>query len=249
MDVMEQLGIQSWCFRGFEKNEEVIECLKKCGVSKTELSQKHVDFTDESCFENVISTYKDAGVDIVSIGVQRFANDAEKEENFFKFVQMAGAKFMAADFDLRSTPDCYRTAEQLAEKYDVRLAIHNHGGRHWLGTDAMLQYVFDQTNERIGLCLDTAWAIDSRLDPVKTVKQFGDRLYGLHIKDFVYKPDRTPEDVVVGTGNLDLPGLLKAIDEVSFDGYVVLEYEGDVDNPVPALRQCVEAVRNASGNG
>jgi hypothetical protein len=27
--------------------------------------------------------------------------------------------------------------------------------------------------------------------------------------------------------------------------FCVLEYEGDVENPVPALKECVEAVRNA----
>jgi len=247
MDIMEKLGIQSYCFRGFKKNEEVIACLKECGVSTTELSQTHADFTDESCFEDVVKLYKDAGIEIVSIGVQGFANDAEKEEKFFKFVQTAGARFMSADFALGSVPDAYRTAERLGDKYDVRLAIHNHGARHWLGTDAMLKHVFENTSDRIGLCLDTAWAIDSRLDPVKMVKQFADRLYGLHIKDFVYRRDRTPEDVIVGTGNLDLPGLLKALDDINFDGYVVLEYEGDVENPVPAVKECVEAVRKAAG--
>ena len=246
MNIMEELGIQSFCFRGFPTNAEVIERLKECGCSKIELCQKHVDFTDESAFAAVIKLYGDAGVEIVSIGVQRFADDAETEEHFFRFAQMAGARFIAADFALPTTPDCYRTAEQLADKYDIRLAVHNHGGRHWLGTDAMLQHVFNQTSDRIGLCLDTAWAIDSRLDPVKMVTQFGDRLYGVHIKDFLYKPDRTPEDVVVGTGILDLPGLLKAMDEVGFNGYAVLEYEGDVENPVPALKQCVEAVRKAA---
>ena len=245
MKVIDKLGIQSFCFRGFEKHEDVIARLKECGLNKIEVCKKHVDFADESCFDDAIKAYKDAGVEIVSIGVIRCANNPEEEEKAFKFAQMAGAKYMACDFDLRSTPDCYRTAEQLAEKYDVKLAIHNHGGRHWLGTDTMWSYVFDSTNERIGLCLDTAWAIDSRLDPVQMVKKFGSRLYGLHIKDFVYRPDRTPEDVVVGTGILDLPGLFKAMDEVNFDGYVVLEYEADVDNPVPALSKCVDAVREA----
>jgi hypothetical protein len=30
-----------------------------------------------------------------------------------------------------------------------------------------------------------------------------------------------------------------------FGGMVVLEYEGDVQDPVPALTDCVKAVRNA----
>jgi hypothetical protein len=49
----------------------------------------------------------------------------------------------------------------------------------------------------------------------------------------------------VGTGNLDLPQLLKNLEAVNFGGYAVLEYEGDVENPVPALKECVAAVRAA----
>jgi sugar phosphate isomerase/epimerase len=115
------------------------------------------------------------------------------------------------------------------------VGIHNHGGPHWLGCARTLQWVFDQTSERIGLCLDTAWALDSREDPVAMAERFGSRLHGVHIKDFVFDRARQPEDVIVGTGNLDLPGLLKTMDAVGFSGAVVLEYEGDVENPVPAL--------------
>ena len=78
---------------------------------------------------------------------------------------------------------------------------------------------------------------------------FGERLYGVHIKDFVFDRAGKPEDVVVGTGNLDLPGLFKAMAEVSFNGSPILEYEGDIENPVPALRQCVEAVRKEADRG
>ncbi|MBI3945366.1 MAG: sugar phosphate isomerase/epimerase [Armatimonadetes bacterium] len=247
MNIVQELGIQSFCFRGSPTNAEVIERLKACGVAKIELSGRHVDFTDESSFAGVIQLYRDAGVEIVSIGCQQLANDPEKEEKYFRFVKQAGARFMSVNFDIATVPDAYRTAERLAEKYDVRLGIHNHGGWHWLGNRTMLAHVFGQTSERIGLCLDTAWAIDSRHDPVKMAREFGSRLYGVHLKDFIYHRDRTPEDVVVGTGILDLPGLLKAMEEVGFAGYVVLEYEGDVDNPVPALRDCVAAVRKAAG--
>jgi len=248
MDLTQELGVQSFCFRGFKRNEEVIEKLKECGLSKIELCGVHADFQDHSLFQSVADLYKENGIDIVSIGVQPFGNDAEKEEPFFRCAQTAGCKFISADFALKTIPDSFRTAERLAEEYDVRLAIHNHGGGHWLGTSEMLDFVFQQTSDRIGLSLDTAWAIDARQDPVKMVQRFADRLYGLHIKDFTYQPDRSPEDVVVGTGLLDLEGLLAAMKSVSFEGYTVLEYEGDVDNPVPAIKQCVEAVQKTWSN-
>jgi len=247
IDLARNLGIQSYCFRGFKSNEEVIEKVKACGTNKIELCGVHADFEDISGFQSVVDLYRKHGVGIVCIGVQGFSNDPKREEQYFQCAQRAECRYLSVDFDLKTMPSCFRTAERLAEKYDVRLAIHNHGAGHWLGTSAMLEHVFQQTNDRIGLCLDTAWAIDARQDPAHMTQRFGDRLYGLHIKDFTYLRDRTPEDVVVGQGLLDLSGLISALDSVSFQGYAVLEYEGDVDNPVPALTQCVEAVRTACG--
>jgi len=248
MNFAESLGVQSFCFRGVEKHEDVIARVKECGLSKIELCQKHVDFANESIFESVINLYKKAGVEIVSIGVQGFAADEAKEEKFFKFAKMAGAKFMSASFNVNKVPQAFRVAEKLAGKYGIRLGIHNHGGKHWLGSSEMLRNVFANTNDHIGLCLDTAWALDSREDPLKWVKDFAKRLYGVHVKDFIFDRARKPEDVVVGTGNLNLPALLAALKEVNFDGYFVLEYEGDVNNPAPAVKQCVEAVRKAAAN-
>jgi len=242
IDLKKQLGAQSYCFRGFKKNEEVIEQIKKCGLSAIELCGVHADFTDESGFDDVISLYKAEGVDIVSIGVQGMKGEESVEEKYFDFAARAGAKFMSVDFAIDSTPASFRIAEKLADKYDIRLAIHNHGGPHWLGCSATLGHVFSQTSERIGLCLDTAWALDSREDPIAMVERFADRLYGLHFKDFVFDRARKPEDVVLGTGNVDLKKLGEKLREVDFSGYAVLEYEGDVDNPTPALIECVKAV-------
>jgi len=134
-------------------------------------------------------------------------------------------------------------AERLAAEYDVRLGIHNHGGRHWLGSSQALRWVFAQSGPRVGLCLDTAWALDSGEDPVKMIEEFGPRLHLLHLKDFVFDRARKPEDVVVGTGNLPLAAVAAALAKVGFAGEAVLEYEGDVANPVPSVSACVKAIR------
>ncbi len=245
MDIVKELGVQSYCFRGFKENAKLAELVKQCGLSKIELCGVHVDFSDEKKFDEVIALFKKAGIDIVSIGVQGFRNNEAAETLFFEFAKRAGARVISADFAVDTVPDAYRTAEKLADKYDINLAIHNHGGRHWLGSVAMLDNVFRNTSERIGLCLDTAWALDSAENPIAMAEAFGKRLYGVHIKDFVFDKARKPEDVVVGTGNLDLRKFLSTLNDVGFNGMCVLEYEGDVNNPVPAVSKCVEAVRAA----
>jgi sugar phosphate isomerase/epimerase len=245
MDAGKELAVQSYCFRGFKSNEEVADKVLECGLRKLELCAVHADFTDESGFDAVIDTYRKRGVEIVSIGVQGFKNDPATERKYFEFVKRAGVRVMSANFTADSVPDSVRSAEALAGEYDVRLGIHNHGGRHWLGSSQALTMVFGWAGARVGLMLDTAWALDSGEDPVKMAEAFGDRLVGVHIKDFVFDRARKPEDVVVGTGNLDLPGLLATMKKVGCTGPAILEYEGDVENPVPALKQCVEAVASA----
>jgi len=237
------LAVQSWCFRNFKENEKVAELVAECGLSKIELSGVHADFTDDKVFDKVIGIYRKAGIGIVSIGVQPFANNPQNEEKYFEFVRRAGAKAMSVDFNLDTVPACYSTAEKLADKYDINLGIHNHGGWHWLGSSAMLRHVFANTSNRIGLFLDTAWALASGEDPIAWAEAFKHRLHGLHIKDFVFNRAGKPQDVVVGTGNLDLAKLLSLLKQSRYEGPVVLEYEGDVENPVPALKQCVAVMQ------
>ena len=245
IDMNTDLAVQSYCFRNFPDNRKVIELIKECGLSAVELCGKHVDFSNPSGFDAVVSLYRDAGIRIVSIGVQGMADNEALERNYFEFVKAADAKVMSVDFAIGKVPAAYRTAEKLAAEYDIRLAIHNHGGRHWLGSGQMLNHVFNTTNERIGLCLDTAWAIDSGEDAVKTAERFAARLYALHFKDFLYSEHRQNEDVIIGTGILDLPALLGLLKARNFDGAGIIEYEGDADDPAPAVRECVEVIRRA----
>jgi len=243
INIVDELAVQSFCYRGFKDTRDFIAKVKETGLDKVEVCAVHIDFADDAKFDEIIDIYQSEGVDIVSIGVNRFANDEAAERKYFEFVRKCGASFLSADFAPNAVPDAYRTAEKLADEYDVKLGIHNHGGRHWLGSTQMLNQVFSSTSERIGLCLDTAWALDAGEDPVAMAEKFGDRLYGVHFKDFTFDTARKHKDVVVGTGNLDLAGLNDVLKKIDFNGYAVLEYEGDVDNPVPALSECVEVIQ------
>jgi sugar phosphate isomerase/epimerase len=243
MSYVEGLGVQSFCFRAFKANGDVAEKVKQCGLSAIEICGVHVDFKAPETFDAAIATYRDAGVAIMSIGVQRFSGEEDVERNYFEFAKRAGCSTISADFAVDRFHDALRVAEKLSEEYGIPLAIHNHGGRHWLGSSQMLAQVFSLSSPRIGLMLDTAWALHSHEDPVKMAEQFAGRLYGVHVKDFEFDRAGAHRDVVVGTGNLDLPALFSAMGNAGFSGNVILEYEGDVDNPVPALKGCVDAMR------
>ena len=246
-DLKTQLGVQSWCFFGTSKRRQrLIEQVKGIGLSHVEVCAVHADFNNESSFEGTIAQFRNAGVQITSIGVQTFTGNEKAEENWFKFCKMAGAKMISATFDVGMVPQAYRVAERLAEKYDVVVGIHNHGGYDWLGNGMMLKHTLGYTVERIGLCIDSAWCLQAGEDPVKwAAETFARRLYSTHIKDFIFHRDGKPEDVVVGTGNLKLKEYLAAVLKSSKLAAVTLEYEGDVENPGPKLKECVERVTAA----
>ncbi len=240
------IAIQSYCYRGFKAVPAFIEQLKSTGVSATEVCGVHANFMDASTFAATIEPFKKAGVAIVAIGVEKLTGEADNDKPRFEFCKTAGVKNMSVTFDPKIMDNNFaamKNIEKMADQYDVKLGIHNHGGYDWLGNISMLQYVFDRTGPRIGLHIDTAWAIDAKHNPVQMVEQFASRMMGVHVKDFVYSPKREPKDVIIGAGNLDLPKFMQMLKQINFTGPLVIEYEGDVDNPVPALKQCVEALR------
>ena len=237
-----KFGVQSYCFRNTKNNVEVAAKVKEIGLNAIELCGIHVDFQDPGCYEAVIQDYRQAGVEIISTGVNGFTATAA-DRNLFEFCKAAGCKYMSVNFSLENLDAELKSAESLAEEYDLKLGIHNHGGYHWLGTATALAWVFSKSSKRIGLTLDTAWAIDAKQDPISMVEQFADRLYNIHYKDFTYNADRTHNDVPVGTGILDLPKLLATLDKIGYSEISVLEYEGDPENPVPALQECVAQMK------
>ena len=239
------IGIQSWCFRKFKDNAEVARLVTACGADRIELCAVHCDFRKPELWPAAIDAYRKAGVSILGTGVNGLAGQGEEDRPLFEFLSAAGAAFMSVDFPIAAIPGNLRAADRLAERFGVKLGIHNHGGRHWLGCAQAIDWVFQQTSERVGLWMDTAWALHAHEDPVEWVKRFGKRLHGVHIKDFTFDTQGGFKDVVAGTGLLKLKDLLKAMQDAGYAGSVVIEYEADVDNPAPALTGCVQAVRAA----
>ena len=238
---MNKIGVQSWCFREFKPLDRLIEKLKECKFSTVELCSVHADFNKPESV-NVIKPLKDAGIRISSIGVERFKG-APEEEMVFKFAKQAGCEYIAVDFPIEGHIEALNKTSILADKYQINLGIHNHGGGHWLGSRQALTYVFGISSQRIGLCLDTAWALDAGQDPLKLSADFYARLYGLHLKDFIFDKQGNPEDVILGTGVLELTALLDFLKGKKFSGPLTIEYEGEAANPATSLMKCAVNIK------
>ena len=237
------IAIQSWCYRDFQPLAACLEQLKATGVNAIELCGIHADFTKPDTWPQTIDTLKKAGVAAVAIGVEYLGGEIAVDEPRFKFCQEAGIPNVSISFKPESMFDGVKNIEKLADKYDLQLGIHNHGGYDWLGNPSILEYIFKKTSKRIGLHIDTAWALDAGQNPVELIEKFADRLVGVHVKDFVFDRAGKPQDVIIGTGSLNLPKFMRTLNSMNFAGPLVIEYEGDAANPIPALSECVKAMQ------
>jgi len=240
-------GVQSYCFRNFKDNADVAKKVRTIGLDKIELCGIHADFNKPDAMKDVVKIYTDAGVKIVSLGVQTFVG-ADTERDWFECAKLAGAKHISAHFRVDSFTTAVPKTAKLAEEFGMRVGIHLHGGYMFGGSMDVIDHLLKIGGPRINLHIDTAWCMQTgpnNGNPIKWVEKFAGRISGIHYKDFIFDKNAQWHDVVVGTGNLDLPAFIKALETAKFDGMAVIEYEADPENPVPALTECVKKMRTA----
>jgi sugar phosphate isomerase/epimerase len=242
-------GVQSYCFRSWKDNGVIAGKIRDLGLESVELCGVHADLGNPATFPEVVQVYRDAGISIVSLGVQTFEGN-EQERSWFECAAAAGAKHISCHFRVNTFLRALPQVRRWSREFGVRVGIHCHGGYSFGGQPDVLTYLLDLGGPEIGLCLDTAWAMQIGPylgNPVEWVKKFQGRIYGIHFKDFIFERNGQWQDVIVGEGNLDLPGFTCALEESGFDGRAVIEYEADVDHPDPALKRCIDSMRQSLG--
>lgn len=238
-------GVQSYCFRNFKDNSVVAQKVRSIGLDKIELCGVHADFNQPEAFDEVVAIYRKEGVSIISLGVQTF-DGAESERAWFECAVKAGAKHISAHFRIETYLTAIPKVRAWCREFGITVGIHCHGGYMFGGQPDVLRYLLALGGPEIGLVIDTAWCLQIgpwHGKPVEWAKEFSGRITGLHYKDFTFDSAGKWTDVIVGTGNLDLPAFVGALEEGGFDGMAVIEYEADPENPDPALKQCVDSMR------
>ena len=120
--------------------------------------------------------------------------------------------------------------EKYCREYDLRAAVHNHGPDNaflYPTAESALKRIGNR-DKRIGVCLDVGHERRAGLDPVEFIRKNGDRVVEVHLKNI--KIDPVKNYAKEGPrGELDIPGILKALAEVGYAGVCHIEYEKDFE--------------------
>jgi sugar phosphate isomerase/epimerase len=238
-------GVQSWCFRNFKDPAACARKVREIGLDRMEICGVHADFNKPQDFKKVVDTIKNEGVSLVSMGVQTFVG-ADNERDWFECARIGGFNHISAHFKVDTFSTAVPKTVKLAEEFNLRIGIHCHGGYMFGGSPDVLDHLLKIGGPRIGINIDTAWCMQigpNQGNPVKWVERYKGRIYGVHYKDFTFDRNGQFNDVVVGTGNLDLKGFVDALTKANFDGMAVIEYEAQPENPVGPLKECVQQMR------
>ena len=130
---------------------------------------------------------------------------------------------------VRLAEDLNRWGE-LCRREGVAFSYHNHDFEFApLGETTMWDVLVRETDpELVGLELDLYWIKYAGTDPETVLRDVGDRVSLLHLKDM--SPDDTRSDLRVGEGTLPWNELLEAAEAASVQWFIV-----EQDNPRDAM--------------
>jgi inosose dehydratase len=176
------------------------------------------------------------GVKVLAYGVQRFSADHEANRQIFQWAKDNGIQAFGA----QPSPDSFDSLEKLVEEYQIDVGIHNHGANDKLyGKISQVVAAVKDKHPRIGATVDLGHFWRGGEDPVEALEALGDRVLGAHLKDQVGEH----EQAILGEGKMDLPGILRTLKKINYQGVLGLEYEDNPDDPLPHIAKCLENLR------
>jgi sugar phosphate isomerase/epimerase len=245
------IGAQSYSFRDFDL-ERALKRYQTLGLPYAEFYSKHIPLKSTPQQLDAIKKLCDEyGVKPIAYGVQEFKKGSADNRKNFELGKRLGVKYISANPD----PNVFDELDKLCDEYQIAIGIHPHGPANnrggplhrWYSAEIIMAAVKDHS-PMIGTCIDVGHIlrcaiVGKKLDPAEQIRTMGARNFGIHMKDFDIQKR---EEVIVGQGALDVPGVLKALKDVNFKGYVNLEYELDSKDPVPGMAQGLKAVAAAA---
>lgn len=233
-----QLGLASYTLRTL-KLDDVIKTAKRLGLKGLALKSMHMPLeasADET--RAAAETVRAAGLKLYGAGVI-YMKTAQEADTAFAYAKTAGLEIIIGVPNHELLPQ----VDELVKKYDIKLAIHNHGP----GDDLYRSpnNVFEKIkalDKRIGLCIDIGHVVRIGEDPIPMIRKYKERLYDMHMKD-VNKAAEDGAPVEIGRGVIDIPGVIGALKQIGYANQVAIEYERDGDDPVPGLCESVGYLR------
>jgi inosose dehydratase len=190
------------------------------------------------------------------------AADLEHTRRLCELLAGAGASFVnlahqgqhlrkdlsVREWDVLSERVC--RAAEIAREFGLQAAFHLHAGT-WVETRDDLEALLERTPAPlVKLCWDVGHAICGGVDPVAVIREHPERIAYIHLKDVdgavldgVRRDGVLFDEAVrrrvfteVGRGKLDVAGVIGALRDIGYDGWLMVEQDSTWLAPIDSAR-------------
>lgn len=245
-----KMGIQSFSLRGFNVDQALAHS-KTLGLKYWESFPGHIPLSNVP--KHIAEQKKllaDAGVTLMSYGVVPFDANESKARELFDFAK--GMELKALSADPAKDKATFDLLDKLVAEYDIAIAIHNHGpGARYDKISDVWDMIKDR-HPKVGACVDTGHYLRSDESPVAAIQQFGKKVFSVHLKDVKTIDNNGKKEkkfTIIGEGDLDILGCLRALKANKYEYILAIEYEENPDNPLSDLEVGLKNIRTRSSPG
>lgn len=132
--------------------------------------------------------------------------------------------------------------ESLADKYNIKVAIHNHPTPTAYWEPEILLSKLQGRSSRLGICADIGHFVRSGICPVEAVNKLRNRIICFHMKDINQFGVREAHDLPWGTGLCNIPGVLNVARTLGVKAglFFTIEYEYNWERSQPEVQESVD---------
>lgn len=242
------LGIQTYTFRRSIGNDpaKVLDTIKMMGFTEIEGGY------DRMSPQEFKKLCEERGISIPSIGVG-YELLVRAPDSVAMRAKALGAKYvMCAWIPHQNGVLTFENAKKAAEDFNkagkvlkengITFCYHAHGYEFQsYENGTLLDYIFKNTNpEYVSFQMDIFWIQFGGGNPVELLKKYGDRWKLMHLKDMRkgIKKDltgltSTENDVAFGTGQMDIPSIVKEAKKIGIKHYFIEDESSNIITQLP----------------
>jgi inosose dehydratase len=230
-----KMGIATYTFLKL-KTDAAIEGIKRVDLHYCSIKDAHLSLkSTKEEREAGAGKFREAGITPLSCGNITMGLDEATIRPAFEYARDAGIPTIVCS----PKKETISILDKLVKEYDIKLAIHNHGpeDKIWPSPFDVWEAV-QSFDPRVGLCIDVGHTARAGVDPVEAIRKCAARLHDVHIKD-IDGTARNSRPIELGRGVLDLRGILRALLDVKFAGHLGLEFEKNLNDPIPGTAESI----------
>jgi sugar phosphate isomerase/epimerase len=152
----------------------------------------------------------------------------------------------------REAIEVFNKAGEALAKHNIKFFYHTHGYEFQPhGDDTLFDLLMKETKpEFVSYQMDIFWIVHPGKDPVKLLKKYADRWELMHLKDMrkgtatgmLTGSSPVTNDVALGTGQMDIPEILKAAKKAGVKWYFIEDESPTSEQQIPKSLKYLEQV-------